>query len=169
MLEVYDELFEQFFLFIKTYLWDSFFLGKTNIGTCFFLPKKQCFSCLLVGKVLPSHWQGFATALAKLCHRHGKKFAKGKASGWQNFLLTDSELCGWQQSVSSASEYSPSQKLFKKGREDDCSSIGLDGKNRMRFSPMAATALSLRRCGTVPPSSLPAAWLSGCRGNWESL
>ena len=28
---------------------------------------------------------------------------------------------------------------------------GLDGKNRMRFSPMAATALSLRRCGPVPP------------------
>ena len=25
----------------------------------------------------------------------------------------------------------------------------------MRFSPMAVTALSLRRCGTVPPSSLP--------------
>ena len=134
----------------------GFFLGKTNIGTCFFLPKKQCFfSCLLVGKALPPRWQNFA---------------KGKASGWQNFLLTDSELCGWQQSVSSASEYSPpSQKLFKKGREDDCSSIGLDGKNRMRFSPMAATVLSLRRCGTVPPSSLPAAWLSGCRGNWESL
>ena len=132
-----------FFFFIKTYLWDSFFLGKTNIGTCFFLPKKQCFfSCLL---------------------------ALGKASGWQNFLLTDSELCGWQQSVSSASEWPPFQKLFKKGREDDCSSVGLDGKNRMRFSPMAATVLSLRRCGTVPPSSLPAAWLSGCRGNWESL
>ena len=57
----------------------------------------------------------------------------------------------------------------QKGREYDCSSVGLDGKNRMRFSPMAATVLSLRRCGTVPPSSLPAAWLSGCRGNWESL
>ena len=68
-----------FFFFIKTYLWDSFFLGKTNIGTCFFLPKKQCFfSCLLVGKVLPSHWQGFATALAKLCHRHGKSLPRAR-------------------------------------------------------------------------------------------
>ena len=87
------------FFFIKTYLWDSFFLGKTNIGTCFFLPKKQCFfSCLLaLGKVLPSHWQGFATALAKLCHRHGKSLPRrkqgvGKITSWlTSTYLIDSQ------------------------------------------------------------------------------
>ena len=76
MLEVYDELFKQFFLFHKD-IFMGFFLGKTNIGTCFFLPKKQCFfSCLLVGKVLPSHWQGFAIGMAKVCQGQGKWLAK---------------------------------------------------------------------------------------------
>ena len=140
----------------------GFFLGKTNIGTCSSAKETMFFSASLLAR--------FCLPLARLCHRHGKSLPRARQVVGKNFLLTDSELCGWQQSVSSASEYSPpSQKLFKKGREDDCSSIGLDGKNRMRFSPMAATVLSLRRCGTVPPSSLPAAWLSGCRGNWESL
>ena len=72
--------------------------------TMFFLASLLARFCLPIGKALPPRWQ-------KLCHRHGKKFAKGKASGWQNFLLTDSELCGWQQSVSSASEYSPSEAI----------------------------------------------------------
>ena len=49
---------------------------------------------------LPPCWQGFAFPLA---------------SGWQNFLLTDSELCGWQQSVSSASEYSPLSEAIQEG------------------------------------------------------
>ncbi len=45
--------------------------------------------------------------------------------------------------MSSASEWPPFQKLFKKGREDDCSSVGLDGKNRMRFSPMGSNGSHL--------------------------
>ncbi|HCF75454.1 MAG TPA: hypothetical protein DER55_01330 [Bacteroides uniformis] len=73
-----------FFFFIKTYLWDSFFLGKTNIGTCFFLPKKQCFFlasllarfCLPIGKALPPRWQNFAIGMAKVCQGQGKWLAK---------------------------------------------------------------------------------------------
>ncbi|RHK70471.1 hypothetical protein DW051_10315 [Bacteroides uniformis] len=69
----------------------GFFLSWEDEYRDLFLSAKETmfFSCLFVGKVLPSLWQ---------------KFAKGKASDWQNFLLTDSELCGWQQNVSSASE-----------------------------------------------------------------
>jgi hypothetical protein len=36
------------------------------------------FSCHAYDKVLPSHWQDFATALAKLCHRHGKSLPRRK-------------------------------------------------------------------------------------------
>ena len=74
MLEVYDELFEQFFLFHKD-IFMGFFLSWEDEYRDLFLSAKETmfFSCLLVGKVLPSHWQGFATALEKLCHRHGNK------------------------------------------------------------------------------------------------
>ena len=83
MLEVYDELFEQFFLFHKD-IFMGFFLSWEDEYRDLFLSAKETMFFFL-----PPCWQ---------------KFAKGKASGWQNFLLTDSELCGWQQSVSSASE-----------------------------------------------------------------
>ena len=88
MLEVYDELFEQFFLFHKDIFMGFFLSWEDEYRTCFFLPKKQCFfSCLLVGKVLPYHWQDFATALAKLCIGMAKvcqKHGNGLPIGWQN-------------------------------------------------------------------------------------
>ena len=79
MLEVYDELFEQFFLFHKD-IFMGFFLSWEDEYRDLFLSAKETmfFSCLLVGKVLPSHWQGFATALAKLCHGHGKSLPRRK-------------------------------------------------------------------------------------------
>ena len=104
-----------FFFFHKD-IFMGFFLSWEDEYRDLFLSAKETmfFSCLLVGKVLPSHWQDFATALAKLCIGMAK-VCKGKASGWQNFLLTDSELCGWQQSLSSASEYSPLSEAIQEG------------------------------------------------------
>ena len=44
MLEVYDELFEQFFLFHKDIIYGIlYFLGKTNIGDLFLSAKETMF------------------------------------------------------------------------------------------------------------------------------
>ena len=137
------------------------------------------FFLLLVGKVLPSHWQGLPPRY-KLCHRHGKA-EMGKASGWQNFLLTDSELCGWQQSCHLRLNTPPSQKLFKKGREDDCSSssdsmvksyavfsYGSNGSisSKMRYSSSFVSARMAirvsRKLGIPLKSGLAARWRRTC-------
>ena len=77
MLEVYDELFEQFFLFHKD-IFMGFFLSWEDEYRDLFLSAKETmfFSCLLVSKVLPSHWQGFAIGMAKVCQGQGKWLAK---------------------------------------------------------------------------------------------
>ena len=66
MLEVYDELFEQFFLFHKD-IFMGFFLSWEDEYRDLFLSAKETmfFSCLLVGKVL-------------LCHRHGKSLPRAR-------------------------------------------------------------------------------------------
>ena len=72
MLEVYDELFEQFFLFHKD-IFMGFFLSWEDEYRDLFLSAKETMFFFL-----PSHWQGFATALAKLCHRHGKSLPRAR-------------------------------------------------------------------------------------------
>ena len=78
MLEVYDELFEQFFLFHKDIFMGFFLSWEDEYRDLFLSAKESFFSCLLVGKALPFHWQDFANAVAKLCHRHGKSLPRAR-------------------------------------------------------------------------------------------
>ena len=66
MLEVYDELFEQFFLFHKD-IFMGFFLSWEDEYRDLFLSAKETMFFFL-----PPCWQGFAFPLARLCHRVGK-------------------------------------------------------------------------------------------------
>ena len=93
MLEVYDELFEQFFLFHKD-IFMGFFLSWEDEYRDLFLSAKETMFFFL-----PPCWQGFAFPLARLCHRVGKtlpwawqKFAKTQARGWQNYFLIDKHI-----------------------------------------------------------------------------
>ncbi len=119
------------FSFIKTYC--GFFLGKDEYRDLFLSAKETMFflaSALArflpfpLAWALPPRWQ-------KLCHRHGKKFAKGaKAVDGKIFLLTDSEVmrmatkrvCVW-------AKHSLSEAIIQEegGMRMVLQSVGLDG------------------------------------------
>ena len=56
----------------------GFFLSWEDEYRDLFLSAKETmfFSCLLVGKALPPHWQNFAIGMAKVCQGQGKWLAK---------------------------------------------------------------------------------------------
>ena len=66
MLEVYDELFEQFFLFHKD-IFMGFFLSWEDEYRDLFLSAKETMFFFL-----PLCWQGFAFPMAKVCQGQGK-------------------------------------------------------------------------------------------------
>lgn len=70
MLEVYDELFEQFFLFHKD-IFMGFFLSWEDEYRDLFLSAKETMFFFL-----PPCWQGFAIGMAKVCQGQGKWLAK---------------------------------------------------------------------------------------------
>ena len=74
MLEVYDELFEQFFLFHKD-IFMGFFLSWEDEYRDLFLSAKETMFFFLP----PCPWQGwqnFAIGMAKVCQGQGKWLAK---------------------------------------------------------------------------------------------
>ena len=70
MLEVYDELFEQFFLFHKD-IFMGFFLSWEDEYRDLFLSAKETMFFFL-----PPCWQNFAIGMAKVCQGQGKWLAK---------------------------------------------------------------------------------------------
>lgn len=72
MLEVYDELFEQFFLFHKDIFMGFFLSWEDEYRDLFLSAKETMFFflasllarlCLSIGKTLPTRWQNFAKGL----------------------------------------------------------------------------------------------------------
>ena len=65
--------------------------GKTLITLSHYnkgIGNSMCLSCRQVGKILPPYWQDFATALAKVCQKHGNGLAKLLSSRqWVNITI----------------------------------------------------------------------------------
>ena len=85
MLEVYDELFEQFFLFHKDIFMGFFLSWEDEYRDLFLSAKETMFFflasllarlCLSIGKTFPTRWQNFAIGMAKVCQGQGKWLAK---------------------------------------------------------------------------------------------